>query len=374
MINAAIFTQALKARGAGLFTGVPDSTLSSFCAYLSDNAQATEHVIAANEGNAVAIAAGHHLATGGLGVVYMQNSGLGNALNPLVSLAAPEVYRIPVLLVVGWRGEPGVHDEPQHAKQGGITLAQLDLIGVPYWIADADVALDTMLDAVFNALRETNAPVAIVVRSGSFEKYAARRTVAMLSALRREEALRALLSLADSSDLLLATTGKASRELFELRAQAHEAQRDFLTVGSMGHVSSLALGVALGNPLRRVICLDGDGALLMHMGALAVIGQLKPRNLLHVLLNNGAHESVGGQPTAAGGIDFAKVAAACGYNAHFLARDIPSLRDAWDKAKQVSGPVLLEVQVAIGSRKELGRPSVPPCKTKELFMSYAHNQ
>lgn len=338
MITPENFVNALKQRGIGIFAGVPDSLLKNFCAYVHDHSGEQEHIITANEGNAVALAAGYHLATGKVAAVYMQNSGLGNTVNPLTSLTDPEVYSIPLLLIIGWRGEPGVKDKPQHVKQGRITPGQLKLLEIPNWILQADSDLETVLNEVFAKIQNTNAPAALLIRKGTFTDYKSRQKPDQVGLIKREDALRELMALASDDDLIVSTTGKTSREVFELRAERGEPQRDFLTVGSMGHTSSIALGVALGNPKRRVICLDGDGSALMHLGAIPIIGSLKPRNLIHVLLNNAAHESVGGQPTVAGKMDFAAICKACGYQGYKFATDIESLKTLLESDKPVRRP------------------------------------
>jgi phosphonopyruvate decarboxylase len=371
MIDPRALFESLRRRDVGLFTGVPDSLLASFCAYVDDHALATEHVIAANEGNAVALAAGYHLSSGRLGAVYLQNSGLGNTINPLTSLVDPEVYRVPLLLIIGWRGEPGVKDEPQHVKQGRITPGQLDLLEIPYWILEASSDLEGVVAEAFAGLAARNAPVALLVRKDAFSSYKSKRPRRYDWQLRREDALRTLLELASSRDLVVSTTGKTSREVYELRAQAGQPQRDFLTVGGMGHTASIALGVALGNTDKRVICLDGDGSVLMHLGALPIIGDLAPRNLLHVVLNNSAHESVGGQPTVAGAVDLAALARACGYRAYRLASDDAGIRSAWQELSAEAGPVLLEVRIGLGSRDDLGRPKSSPEENKHAFIEAA---
>jgi len=371
MIAPDAFFNALRARGIDLFAGVPDSLLKNFCAYADDSAEAGEYIITANEGNAVALAAGYHLATGKTAAVFMQNSGLGNCVNPLTSLTDPDVYRIPLLLIIGWRGEPGVKDEPQHVKQGRITPAQLELLELPHWVVHAECDMDAILEETFEALKRTSAPAALLVREGSFSAYKSHGKAEHEVSLKREEALRQILALAGAQDLFVSTTGKTSREVFELRTKRGEAQRDFLTVGSMGHTSSIALGVALGNPKKRVICLDGDGSVLMHMGALAIIGSLKPANLVHVLLNNAAHESVGGQPTVAAKMDFAAIAKSCGYQGYYLATDPQSLKTCWQSLNEANGPHLLEVRIATGSRDDLGRPTSTPEQNKRAFMEAA---
>jgi phosphonopyruvate decarboxylase len=374
MIQPREFYDSLKRRGVGLFAGVPDSLLAPLCATITASAtREGEHIIAANEGNAIGIAAGYHLSSGKLGVVYMQNSGLGNCVNPLASLTDPEVYRIPMLLIVGWRGEPGVKDEPQHVKQGKITEGQLELLGIPFWRLNAKSNPEEILDKAFDALREKSAPVAILVQKGTFvePKGSGESTRSNLSPMTRESAINAICASVGASDLLVSTTGKTSRELFEVRKARGESQRDFLTVGSMGHTLSIALGVALGNTKKRVVCLDGDGSLLMHMGALPVTAAVHPKNLTHILLNNGAHESVGGQPTIADRVDFQKLATACGYTRYFRADSLETLDHVLSEARKADGPLLVEVRVALGSRADLGRPTSTPEQNKMSFIEAA---
>lgn len=371
MIYPSDFFEALACRGITRFFGVPDSLLASFCAYVDDHGVPGGHVIAANEGNAVAMAMGHHLASGEVAAVYMQNSGLGNAVNPLTSLIDPLVYRVPVLLIIGWRGEPGVRDEPQHLKQGEVTLAHLEILGIPYQVLDAQSDVAAVLDSAMASLRERGAPVALVFRKDTFSKYEGKRSIPTRSDLGREQALEILLGLCGRDDLIISTTGKTSRELFELRARRREPQRDFLTVGGMGHTSSIALGVALARPQRRVVCLDGDGSVIMHMGSLPVIAKAAPRNLVHVVLNNRAHESVGGQATAADFVDFRKLAAAVGYRRYARAVDTSSLHAAWREVARQDGPVLLELCIRCGSRDDLGRPTTTTEENKLAFMEAA---
>ena len=371
MISPADILAQLRQRGIGLITGVPDSLLKNFCALVDDEGGEVGHIIAANEGNAIAIAAGYHMGSGKLAAVYMQNSGLGNTINPLTSIADPEVYRIPLLMIIGWRGEPGVKDEPQHIKQGRITPGQLELLEIPHWILEADSDPIAVLEQAFAALQSRHSPVALLVRADTFSDYKSRRKPLQLSSLKREDALRKVLALANPEDVIVSTTGKTSREVFELRVERNEAQRDFLTVGGMGHTASIALGVALGNPARRVLCLDGDGSLLMHLGALAIIGDIKPANFVHVLLNNAAHESVGGQPTVAGKVDFASIVIAVGYTGCFQAPSLEELATVWPVINGQAGPLLLEIRVCAGSRDNLGRPTSTPEENKRAFMEFA---
>lgn len=371
MIDTRAFITALQQRGVGLFTGVPDSLLQDFSAALHNDLPAQQHIIVANEGNAIALAMGHYLGTGKPAVVYMQNAGLGNTVNPLTSLADPEVYGVPMLMVIGWRGEPGKKDEPQHVKQGRITCAQLELLDIAHWVLDAESDVEAILGAAWQAMA-AGQPAALVVRAGTFSKVSLQAVPTGPSALLREEAIAALLQCLGEHDCLVATTGKTGRELFELRVHRGESQRDFLTVGGMGHTASLALGIALAQPQRRVVCLDGDGSLLMHMGALPVIAEQSPKNLLHILLNNRAHESVGGQPTVAGQVDFRAVALACGYQGYFAASDVEQIQSvlADINTSEATGPLLFEIHLAQGSRSNLGRPTRTPQQNKQAVMQH----
>lgn len=369
MIDPKHFVDGLAAVGVDFYAGVPDSLLKDFCAYVDDHGAPGNHVIAANEGNAVAMASGYYLATGKSAVVYLQNSGLGNAVNPLTSIADEEVYQTPMLLVVGWRGEPGIKDEPQHVKQGRITPAQLELLEIPYQIVDAGTDLDALIAWCRELLDETEAPVALLVRKGAFASYESRRKASTGFKMKREAALAAVLDLAGEASIV-STTGKTSRELFELRVVRGEQQRDFLTVGGMGHTASIALGVAIGRPETRVVCIDGDGSVLMHLGALPIIGSLQPANFIHVLLNNAAHESVGGQPTVGDRIDFRAIALASGYSTYRVASSPDELSVAWRELAEVSGPVMLEIRITTGSRHDLGRPTSRPRENKRAFMDW----
>lgn len=374
MQDASILIARLADAGLDFFTGVPDSLLKSLCACIHDQVSADRHVIAANEGNAIAIASGYHLATGKAGVVYLQNSGLGNTINPLASLADPEVYSIPMLLVIGWRGEPGVKDEPQHMKQGRITPGQLELLDIPWAELSASTDLDAVLPPLLQAMQERNGPVALLVRKNAFQSYALKnKPTSAHGELLRQDALALILRLLHTEDRIVSTTGKTSRELYELRKARSESPRDFLTVGSMGHASSIAFGVALGDSSRRVICIDGDGAFLMHLGALPVIGAARPPNLVHILLNNAAHESVGGQPTVANQTDIPGLAKACGYAICLRATTVAEVEEAWSQLQSSPGSAFLEIIIRTGSRPDLGRPDRSPIENKKAFMSYGIN-
>jgi phosphonopyruvate decarboxylase len=301
MIFPRDFYEGLQKTGIDFFTGVPDSLLKDMCAYITDKTAEDKHIIAANEGNAIGIASGYYLATGKPGMVYMQNSGIGNAVNPLVSLADEAVYDIPILLLIGWRGEPDKKDEPQHVKQGEITLGLLEIMGIPYAILSVESDdFNPVLNTVTEHFARKKSPFAVVVKKGVFEKYTPGGEKETNYEMSREDALKIVVKELDGSEIIVSTTGKTSRELFEFREEFNQShKKDFLTVGSMGHASQIAFGIALAKPERRVICIDGDGAFLMHMGGIPIIADGAVENFKHIVINNGSHESVGGQPTVA---------------------------------------------------------------------------
>ncbi len=372
MISVERAYQTFLANGVDFFTGVPDSLLKNICAYITDNTSKRQHIIAANEGAAVGIAAGYYLASGNLPLVYMQNSGLGNAVNPLLSLTDEKVYSLPMILMIGWRGEPGIKDEPQHKKQGEVTLDLLHTMQIPFVVLDTeeDEALAQIHDVVMSA-KIKSTPHAIIIRKDIFSKYKLRHEQSNSYPLSREEALKLVIDHLSSDDAVISTTGKLSRELFEYReakGQGHEC--DFLTVGSMGHSSSIALGIALANPRKKVFCLDGDGAFIMHMGAISNIGNLSPKNYFHILFNNGSHESVGGQPTLGFQLDIPTIAKACGYQNAFSATSENDIKEVLQNVATMGGPVLIELKVRIASRDDLGRPTTTPVENKLNFMRF----
>ena len=371
MIDPEAFICALNEANVKFYAGVPDSLMSSFSAVLSDESFAGEHLITACEGGAVSAAMGYHLATGKYGLVYMQNSGLGNALNPLVSLAHSEIYRIPMILLIGWRGEPDQVDEPQHIKQGAITPAQLELLDIPYMVIDGQSDFRQIVRDTILSLERNPRPSAIVVKKGAFAAFSTGAEGAGLSDYGREEAIGDILEICDDDSLVVSTTGKISREVYECREARNEICEDFLTVGGMGFASSIALGVALGNLDRQVVCIDGDGALLMHMGGVPIIGSQKPKKLIHFVLNNAMHESVGGQPTVAGEIDILQFATASGYASAEQVSALDDLREAYSKAAAKDGPHMIEVRIKGGAREDLGRPKSSPIQNKEAFMNKA---
>lgn len=369
MIECQNFYQTLEKAGLEFYAGVPDSLLKNFCFYVDDALPASKHIITANEGAAVGLATGYHMATGKIPVVYMQNSGLGNTVNPLLSIADPEVYSIPMLLIIGWRGEPGVKDEPQHKKQGRVMLDMLKGMEIPYDIIDGTTDLNKTVTNAVNIMREQKRPYVFAIREGSFGEYKFKGGAKNDYALTREATIDSLLNSVKPEDVVVCTTGKASRELYELRVKRHEFERaDFLTVGAMGHCSQIALGVALQKPNKKVFCFDGDGSLLMHMGTFATIGRLAPKNYVHIMINNGAHESVGGQDTGAFNIDWGSIAKACGYKTTFIAKDLNELNEITKKIPATEGPLFFEIRTSQGSRKDLGRPKSTPIENKEQFM------
>lgn len=372
MIEPKMFYDMLLRNGTDFFTGVPDSLLKNFCAYITDTAPEHSHIIAANEGNAVALAAGHHFATGSIPLVYMQNSGLGNTVNPLLSLSDPEVYSVPLVLIVGWRGEPGIHDEPQHVKQGKATCSLLDAMHIPYVImAETEDALRAQLDYCYNEIKRNSAPFAFVVKKNTFAPYTLKKNKTVSATMSREQAIETVILTAPKDACFVSTTGMASRELFELREKhgmGHAS--DFLTVGSMGHASQIALGISLSKPDRPVYCLDGDGAALMHLGGMAIIGSRKPARYVHIVLNNSAHDSVGGQPTVADRIDLPAAARALGYKTVLSANSPQELDSALKTAASAATLTFIEIKVQKGARKDLGRPTTSPIQNKEAFMEF----
>ena len=374
MVQPKKFLEALQKSGITFFTGVPDSLLKNLLAYLEEHVPMENHITAANEGNAIALATGYHLATGGAAGVYMQNSGLGNAINPLISLADKEVYAIPMLLIIGWRGEPGVVDEPQHKKQGKITEALLEALSIPYVVLSADMSGENVESEILRLSKlskKQGNPCALLIRKGTFESYKATKPAKKTSSFTRENAIEIILDNLKGDEIIVSTTGKISRELYEARKKRTEdSEKDFLTVGSMGHASQIALGIAHQKKHKQVYCLDGDGSTIMHMGALATVGWVAPRNFKHIVLNNMGHESVGGQPSAAGIVDLSGVAKSSGYSFVSTAGNKVELVKALQAVKKHKGPAFLEVKVNLESRKDLGRPRETPVENKKKFIGF----
>lgn len=359
--------------GEDFYTGVPDSQLKPLCNYLMDRygIDRKHHIIAANEGNCAALAAGYHLATGKIPVVYMQNSGEGNIINPAASLLNDEVYAIPVIFIIGWRGEPGVPDEPQHIYQGKVTIKLLEDMDIAFFLIGKETTENQLKEAMntFDELLKKGKNVAFIVKKGGLH-YDSNREYKNDYTMSREEIIRHIVSVSEH-DPIFSTTGKASRELFEIREElGHSHKYDFLTVGSMGHCSSIALGAALQKTDSKIWCIDGDGALLMHMGSLAVLGQYRPSNLIHIVINNSSHETVGGMPTVAGGIDLPALAAACGYPCSVKVHTYDELDVELRRAKNSSKLSFIEAKCNIGSRETLGRPTTTALENKQNFMRF----
>ena len=371
MIRPEFFIEALREKGIDCFAGVPDSLLKNICAYITDHFDAAHNIIAANEGAAVGLAAGHYLATGQPACVYMQNSGEGNIINPLASLTDQEVYNIPVLLLIGWRGRPGVHDEPQHVKQGKVTTGLLNVMGVNYEVLSKEE--DKAAKQIEKAAKSlANKEVfALVIEKDTFEDYKLQNVEVNDLTMSREEAIQTVAAALGEKDCIVSTTGMISRELFEYRTAMNEGhERDFLTVGSMGHASQIALGIALAKNNRKVWCFDGDGASIMHMGSMAIVANKSPKNYVHVVFNNGAHDSVGGQPTVGLKINLPAVAKAVGYSQIYSVETKEYLKELLEKLKVQDGPIFLEVKVKKGNRKDLGRPTTTPIQNKEALMEF----
>ena len=359
--------------GSDFYTGVPDSQLKALCNYLMNTygIDPHHHIIAANEGNCAALAAGYHLSTGKIPVVYMQNSGEGNIINPAASLLNEKVYGIPVIFIIGWRGEPGVHDEPQHIYQGEVTCRLLDDMGISSFVIGKET-LDEEVASTMDGFRKLLAEgkdVAFVIRKGALT-YDENVQYQNKNQMTREEIIGHILKIS-GADPIVSTTGKASRELFEARTANGESHKyDFLTVGSMGHSSSIALGIAIQKPHTKIWCIDGDGAALMHMGAIALLGTNAPKNMVHILINNGAHETVGGMPTVGSQIDFVGIAKACGYPYAVSVAEPGELDQELQAAKQRQTLSLIEVKCSIGARANLGRPTTSAQENKKNFMEY----
>jgi len=371
MLRPEFFIETLREKGIDCFAGVPDSLLKNICAYITDHFDSAHNIIAANEGAAVGLAAGHYLATGRPACVYMQNSGEGNIINPLASLTDQEVYNIPVLLLIGWRGRPGVHDEPQHVKQGKVTTGLLNVMGVNYEVLskEEDKAAK-QIEKAAKALANKEV-FALVIEKDTFEDYKLQNVEENDLSMTREEAIQTVAAALGEKDCIVSTTGMISRELFEYREalnQGHE--RDFLTVGSMGHASQIALGIAMAKTERKVWCFDGDGAAIMHMGSMAIVANKAPKNYVHVVFNNGAHDSVGGQPTVGLKIDLPRVARAVGYPHTYSVNTKEDLMDVLNEVKKNNDLSLIEVKVKKGNRKDLGRPTTTPIQNKDALMAF----
>ena len=371
MINPSTFLESIKNQGVSFFAGVPDSLLKNFCAAITHNSNKKSHIITANEGAAIGLGIGHYLGTKKIPLIYMQNSGLGNTINPLLSLASQEVYGIPMLIMIGWRGEPGVSDEPQHIHQGKVMLDSLESMQLPYLIlsGDENIAKKQISEALTIA-KTRNSPVSIIVKKNTFDIFQSSKKISSYE-LSREDAIISVTKELDANSAIVCTTGMPSRELFEFReANGEKHNMDFLTVGGMGHANQIALGLSIAQPYRKVYCFDGDGAALMHLGSFAINGQSNSKNFIHILFNNGVHDSVGGQPTVGFDISFCDIAMACGYKSIETISNKDEIKNAVKHATNTEGPNFIEIRIKPGNRKDIGRPTTSPYENKIAFMNH----
>lgn len=372
-MDVSLFYKALIKAKIDFFSGVPDSLLKSFCAYVQDNHPSLSHVLAANEGNAMGLASGHYLATGKPALIYLQNSGLGNCINPLLSILDEAVYNIPVLMLIGYRGEPGIKDEPQHVKQGELSLPLLKCMGISYKVLDSqdnNLDINEVVSIANEYMKKTNKPYALVVKKGFFDVYKLQNKTVNNYNLSREDAIKMIVNHL-KTEVVVSTTGMTSRELFEYREEQNQGhEKDFLTVGGMGHASQIALGIALSKPQQKVVCLDGDGAMLMHLGSLTINASFNPNNFKHILLNNGAHDSVGAQPTIGFDIDFCNLAQAAGYKKVYSVETEKDLENILEEFLNLDELALLEIKVKTGARSDLGRPTTTPIENKNSIMKF----
>ncbi len=369
-MNTNKLVNSLTGMGINFYTGVPDSLLKDFCQTVTSSVRKECHVIAPNEGTAIALAIGRHLATGDVPLVYMQNSGLGNAFNPLASLAHLDIYRIPILLMIGWRGEPGTSDEPQHMVQGRLTKESLELLRIPYLVIREDTDLLEIENFVKQIQSVHSGPHALLVSTGTFEKSSTAPRLDFSQTFSRLDATTCIINHLEDNAIVVATTGKLARELNEIREASGLEGRDFLVVGGMGHASGIALGISIAKPGRLVVCLDGDGAAQMHLGVFALVGETRPKNFLHIIFNNGTHESVGGQPVACPTLDYRKFAKVCGYGSSVKVINPEELQRELKTIDLGDGPNLIEVSINSLSRNDLSRPKNSPLENKTKFQDH----
>lgn len=370
MVDQKQLFDSLSGLGIDFFTGVPDSLLNDFCLYLTRNFPDDRHVMAANEGNAVAIAAGHYLATGSIPLVYMQNSGIGNATNPLLSLTHDCVYGIPMILVIGWRGDPSVSDHAQHKKQGELTPVLMKDMDIPYDILDSDDSVIGKFSWAAAKAREISSPVALIAKKAILTEKVKKQEYPASGWMNREEAVAAVVDVLGGEAIYLGTTGRATREVHEqLKEHGVGEGHEFQNVGSMGHVSSIGLGLALAKPDKRIVVFDGDAAVVMHMGALATNCRYKAGNMIHIVLNNGVNESVGGQPSAGFVVNLTETAASCGYrtpgHAVETKEELQSIVGAFAREDM---PLFIEVRVRQGIRNDMPKLNIDHKAQKEALM------
>ena len=369
MLKCDDFFDLCKKYDLTFFSGVPDSTFKSWMTFLEKNEKKLTNIITVNECEAVAICAGYHIATKKFGVIYLQNSGLGKTVNPLTSLCDPSVYSIPLLLLIGWRGEPGIKDAYQHHKMGSITIPLLNILDIPYEIITEDIKqLDKTFKKATKYMKSRKKPFAMIVRKNIFEKNLDEKVKTDEKLPSREEAIKEILATLNGDETIVSTTGKTSRELFECRKNKEDCSHDFYNIGAMGCAQSIAFGIALNKNEKKIIVLDGDGALLMQMGAMTTTGHYHPKNFYHIVFDNQSHDSTGGQPTNSGTVDFKKIALASNYEYAESIAGKELIKSSFRKILDKKGPCLIEIKIKKGSRSNLGRPTEPPKKHKEKIM------
>ena len=370
MINAKYFIEQLKNLDINFYTGVPDSLMSEFSKSLHFDFNDENHIISTNEGSALATGMGYYLATGKYPLIYLQNSGLGNIINPYTSLLHEEIYKIPFVLLIGWRGEPGTKDEPQHIFKGKITKNLLKILEINYKVVNAESNINEVLKEARHFL-DKNKPVALLLQKNTFELD--NRAFEVDNKLpKRKDALEAVVNKFDSNSLFISTTGKLSRELYELRNKNDETNDDLYIVGGMGHASAIALGLLQNINDRNIICLDGDGSVLMHTGNLSLLGSENYKNFIHVLFNNSSHESVGGQPNRYKYIDGQKMFESFGYKNTFSFSNLSDLQNL--NIEKLDGPIYIEISVQNSSDSNLMRPNKTPIQNKNNFIEKIKNE
>lgn len=370
MLSCNDFYKLCKKYSFNFFAGVPDSTFKSWMSFLEKNNDKLTNIPTVNECEAVAICSGYHLSTGKIGVLYMQNSGLGKTVNPITSLCDPAVYSIPILLMIGWRGEPGTKDAPQHHKMGPITLDLLETLGIAYEIITSDINdLEKTLKKAKEYMEKNKQPFALVIRKGIFEKLE-EKPEKQTDRPSREEAIQTILKTLNGDEILVSTTGKISREIFENRSDKKDCIHDFYNIGAMGCAQSIALGIALNKKDKKIFVFDGDGSVLMQMGGLATIGHYQPENFYHIVFDNQAHDSTGGQPTCSDTVSFNEIAKACNYKSAQVVEDKKSIENTVKNMLKNKGPSMLIIKVKKGARNNLGRPTMSQKEHKKKFMEY----
>ena len=359
-----IFVTTLEDAGFSPFMGIPCSVLKPLLDYIADGNCSTRNYLCSSEGDAMGLAAGFSL-SGKLPVVYMQNDGYGNAINPLSSLLL--LYKLPVLLLISWRGEPGAKDAPQHAVMGSVILSLLDTFEIPYIVLDNEERnlKDSVTRAKNHCMAESK-PFAFVIRKGYFDRYNASISQSNTMLNRRLEYIRLLSAKLQPNDVLLGTTGFAGREMYQI--VTHKGK--FYMMGSMGCLASLGLAIALEQPDKRIILLDGDGAILMKMGALATVGYHRPSNLIHICFDNRSYESTGGQPTLSTTVDLRAVAKACGYTTVHNIKTTGEFEAMWNNEAKYPKPHFLHIEINPGTEEELARPSISPEEMRDCFRAF----